>query len=167
MQCGPEQHAQQHPIKQKSDAASEESPESAGCGGRRRTHARGGMPRARLPHARQSCKSLAAAELAADHEQRRNIVLAASLIGGLHQFAGHLRGVALVALDAVPDRHRAEYVAQAIAAQQEGRLRLEMATADLDKTIIARLVRPRAHVPEYLVAPRVQHGLLFGELAGV
>src|ERR1022692_3772919 len=80
MQRGPEQHAQQHPIKQKSDAASEESPESAGCG---------------------------------------------------------------------------------------GRLRLEMATADLDKTIVARLVRPRAHVPEYLVAPRVQHGLLFGELAGV
>ena len=42
-----------------------------------------------------------------------------------------------------------------------------MAAADFDKTVVARLVRPRADVPEDLVAPRVQHGLPLGQLAGV
>ena len=62
------------------------------------------------------------------------------------------------------NRRRVDDVGQAVAAQQQCRVRLEWHLLDFDEIGVVRLVRLRADIAIHLVAPRVVHRLELGDL---
>ena len=108
-----------------------------------------------------------ATEFRPGHEQRRDVVAAAGGIGGFHQRGRYARRVAIVALHDFAHLGGRQMIGQAVAAQQNGGVRMEPASPDLDETRLSRRARPRAHVAENFVAARMQHGFGFRERARV
>ena len=121
----------------------------------------------RRPSPAAAGRSHALREVGAEHAQRRDIVLAARLVGRGNQGPDSRLGITGVALHQPRDARRGHQVAQAVAAQDQRRIRLEGDGADLDEVRVAGRMRLGAHIAIDLVAARVPHRLQLADVARV
>ena len=115
----------------------------------------------------EECRRSSADELRSRDKNRADIVNPAVLVCGLDQRSGNLVGLTAILFDDIADFGGGQRIAEAVAAQQKRRRGMEGKRLDLDKIFVVRLSFARTYVAKNLVPPRVHHGLLHRQFAGV
>ena len=96
-----------------------------------------------------------------------DVVLAPGGIGSVDQILDDLLRTARQPLDDLLDSGRVDQVRQAIAAQQQRRIRFERNLVEVDEIRIVGFVRVGTDVAIHLIPPRMVHRLELGDLMGI
>ena len=101
------------------------------------------------------------------HVDHADVVLAAGGVGGVDQSFDDLLRAARRPIDDLLDSGRIDQVREAIAAQEQRRVRFERNLVEVDETWIAGFVRLGTDVAIHLIPPRMVHRLELRDLMGI
>ncbi len=98
---------------------------------------------------------------------RRDVVLAACVVGRANESAHHIVRPAAVRMHRPSNLVEGHEIGEAVAAEKQRGIGRKRDVGDMHEVAIRQMMDRRAHVAEHLVAARVTHGLELGKLACV